>query len=86
MAYKHGVYVSEVSTSIIPAVNTTAGLPVVFGTAPIHLAKDRAMANKPILCHSYEEALGIISEYVETELSVDIAEKNKKKEKHTHER
>ena len=37
-------------------------------------------------CHSYEEALGIISEYVETELSVDIAEKNKKKEKHTHER
>lgn len=37
-------------------------------------------------CHSYEEALGNISEYVETELSVDIAEKNKKKEKHTHER
>ena len=37
-------------------------------------------------CHSYEEALGIIREYVETELSVDIAEKNKKKEKHTHER
>ena len=37
-------------------------------------------------CHSYEEALGSISEYVETELSVDIAEKNKKKEKHTHER
>ena len=37
-------------------------------------------------CHSYEESLGIISEYVETELSVDIAEKNKKKEKHTHER
>ena len=37
-------------------------------------------------CHSYEEALGIISEYVETELSVDIAEKNKNKEKHTHER
>ena len=37
-------------------------------------------------CHSYEEALRIISEYVETELSVDIAEKNKKKEKHTHER
>ena len=35
---------------------------------------------------SYNEALCIISEYVETELSVDIAEKNKKKEKHTHER
>ena len=25
MAYKHGVYTSEVPTSIIPAVNTTAG-------------------------------------------------------------
>ena len=30
-------------------------------------------------CHSYEEALGIISEYVETELSVDIAEKTRKR-------
>lgn len=36
MAYKHGVYTSEVPTSIVPAVNSTAGLPVVFGTAPIH--------------------------------------------------
>ena len=37
-------------------------------------------------CHSYEEALGIISEYVETELSGNIPTKNKKKEDHTHER
>ena len=37
-------------------------------------------------CHSYEEALGIISEYVETELSGSIPTKNKKKEEHTHER
>ena len=57
MAYKHGVYTSEVPTSIIPAVNTTAGLPVVFGTAPVHLATDRAAANKPVLCYSYAEAV-----------------------------
>ena len=57
MAYKHGVYVSEVPTSIVPAVNTTAGLPVVFGTAPVHLASDRAPVNKPILCYSYSEAV-----------------------------
>ena len=57
MAYKHGVYTSEVPTSIIPAVNTTAGLPVVFGTAPVHLATDRAAANKPVLCYSYAEAI-----------------------------
>ena len=57
MAYKHGVYVSEVPTSIVPAVNTTAGLPVVFGTAPVHLATDRAATNKPVLCYSYAEAV-----------------------------
>ena len=51
-------------------------------------AEAKEMQNRIVggACHSYEEALGIISEYVETELSVDIAEKNKKKEKHTHER
>ena len=47
MAYKHGVYTLEVPTSIIPAVNTTAGLPVVFGTAPVHLAQDRAASKYP---------------------------------------
>ena len=57
MAYKHGVYTSEVPTSIVPAVNSTAGLPVVFGTAPIHLASNRAEVNKPILCYTYAEAV-----------------------------
>lgn len=57
MAYKHGVYTSETPTSIIPAANTNAGLPVVFGTAPVHLAAARAEANKPILCYSYKEAV-----------------------------
>ena len=60
MAYKHGVYVSEMPTSIIPPVNTTAGLPVVFGTAPIHLASDPAPVNKPVLCYTYAEAVAAL--------------------------
>lgn len=45
--------------------------------------QDRIMGGD---CHSYEEALGIIGEYVETELSGSIPTKSKKKEDHTHER
>lgn len=56
MAYKHGVYVSEVPTSIIPPARTTAGLPFVIGTAPINLA-DEANVNKPVLCYTYQEAV-----------------------------
>jgi len=56
MAYKHGVYVSEVPTSIIPPVRTTAGLPFVIGTAPINLANEPSV-NKPVLCYSYQEAV-----------------------------
>lgn len=60
MAYNHGVYTSEAPTSIIPAVNSMAGLPVIFGTAPVHLATDRAPVNKPILCYSYAEAVAAV--------------------------
>lgn len=57
MVYKHGVYSSEIPTSIIPPVKTSAGLPVVFGTAPVHLATNPVPANKPVLCYSYAEAV-----------------------------
>lgn len=57
MAYKHGVYVSEVPTSVVPMTETDAGLPVVFGTAPIHLAADPAAVNRPQICYSYDEAV-----------------------------
>lgn len=57
MAYKHGVYPSEIPTSIIPPVKTSAGLPVVFGTAPLHLANSSAGANNPVLCYTYTEAV-----------------------------
>lgn len=57
MSYKHGVYISEVPTSITPPVQATAGLPVVFGTAPVNLATEPAPVNKPVLCYTYEEAV-----------------------------
>lgn len=55
--YKHGVYTSEVPTSIVAPVTTIAGLPVIYGTAPVHLASDRAEANRPVLCYTYAEAV-----------------------------
>lgn len=54
MAYKHGVYVSEVPTSILPAVTVDSAVPVIFGTAPVNMT-DPTNVNKPVLCHSYEE-------------------------------
>ena len=58
MAYFHGVRASEVPTSIIPPVNTTAGLPVVWGTAPVHLTENpEAYVNKPVICYEYGEAV-----------------------------
>ena len=57
MASKHGVYGSEVPTSLVPMTNVSAGLPVVFGTAPVHLATDAAKANVPVLCYTYAEAV-----------------------------
>ena len=60
MAFRHGVYKQEVATSLIPPVQTEAGLPVIVGTAPIHLASDEeAMSNvnKPQLIYTYAEAV-----------------------------
>lgn len=57
MAYKHGIYPSEIPTSIIPPVKTDAGLPIVFGTAPLHLASASAGANNPVLAYTYAEAI-----------------------------
>lgn len=54
MAYKHGVYVSEVPTSLIPTVSVESAMPVIFGTAPVNMA-DPKNVNKPVLCNSYDE-------------------------------
>ncbi|MCM3141303.1 phage tail sheath C-terminal domain-containing protein [Brevibacillus sp. MER 51] len=55
---RHGVYVREVPTSVLPPATASASLPVVFGTAPVNLSKrDKAPVNEPILCYSYSEAV-----------------------------
>ena len=60
MAYKHGIYTSEVATSLVPMTSTSGGLVVAFGTAPVHLASDPADANTPVLCHTYKEAVAAL--------------------------
>lgn len=58
MAFFHGVRVKEVPTSILTPVNTTAGLPVVFGTAPVHLTNNPTKnVNRPVICYSWDEAV-----------------------------
>jgi len=57
MTYKHGVGTLEIPTAIIPPVTTTAGLPVVIGTAPVNLVSGEVLVNKPILAYSYGEAV-----------------------------
>jgi phage tail sheath protein FI len=60
MSYRHGAYVSEAPTSVIPPVQVSAGIPVVFGTAPINLAADQSYVNKPFLAYSYAEAVAAL--------------------------
>lgn len=55
--YKHGVYTFEKPTGILPPVHISAGLPVVFGTAPVHLLETPGKVNQPVLSYSYQEAV-----------------------------
>lgn len=58
MAYQHGVRVLEQPTSVVSPIRGTAGLQVVFGTAPINLADNPYGAtNKPVLANSWSEAV-----------------------------
>lgn len=60
MAYRHGVYVREEKTSLTTPVKGTAGLQVIFGTAPFALATAPGKATEPKLCNSYEEAVAAL--------------------------
>ena len=62
MAFRHGVYKTEVPTSLVPPAQTEAGLPVIVGTAPIHLGSDEEAlgnVNKPHLIYTYAEAVAL---------------------------
>ncbi|GIQ69268.1 phage tail sheath family protein [Xylanibacillus composti] len=57
MSYQHGVYTSEIPTSILPAVQSGT-VPVVFGSAPVHMSRrEKVPVHEPILCHTYQEAV-----------------------------
>lgn len=60
-SYRHGVYVSEQGTSLVAPVEGTAGLQVIFGTAPINMLENPASAvNTPLLVYSYAEAVAAV--------------------------
>lgn len=55
--YRHGVYVSEVPTSLVPMISV-ASPTVAIGTAPIDTVEDAtkaAVPNTPVLCHTLKE-------------------------------
>lgn len=55
---QHGVRVQERATSIVAPVLGTAGLQVIFGTAPVNLTDDPySKTNKPIIAYSWSEAV-----------------------------
>lgn len=58
MAYKHGVSVVEQATSLVTPLEGTAGLQVIFGTAPVNLVADPyKAANQLKLIYNYQEAV-----------------------------
>lgn len=57
MAYRHGVYVSEIPSSVKAPLTSDAGIQVVVGTAPVNMADDPYNAtNIPLLAHTMAEA------------------------------
>ena len=70
----HGIYISDVPTSVVPPVTIQSGIPVVFGTAPINLATEGAgtggigATNVPIMCETYAdfvEQLGYCTDWAD---------------------
>lgn len=58
MAYQHGIDIKENATSISAPITGTAGLQVVFGTAPVNLLADPyAAVNKLIIAYSLADAI-----------------------------
>lgn len=67
MAYMHGVRIKENPTSVPAPVKSEAGIPIIFGTAPVNLADNPSgAANRLYLCNTFQEAekaIGYSSDY-----------------------
>ena len=58
MAKKHGVFITEEATAVTVPQESSAGLQVVIGTAPINMVDDPSkVVNVPILANSASEAM-----------------------------
>ncbi len=61
--YKHGVYIQEQPTALLPPRRISAGLPVVVGTAPVHLLEGEQPVNQPELIHDYQEFVNTFGQH-----------------------
>ena len=53
----HGILVTEQDEVTQSQQNTTSGIPVVFGTAPIHMVENpEEVSNKPVIVHNMKDA------------------------------
>ena len=53
MSYMHGIRIQENPTNIPTPVKNEAGVPVIFGTAPVNLVADpEGAVNKLFLCNT----------------------------------
>lgn len=67
--YRHGIYISEVPTSIVPPVKAENSMPIFFVTAPLHLTQDPySVTNEPKLCYTYEEAVKLFGFSMKNEI------------------
>lgn len=63
MSYRHGIYIQEVPTGILPPVQVESALPFVVGTAPVHLTEAADLSdkiNRPVLCYSYDQFVSLL--------------------------
>ena len=58
MSYNHGINIQENATSIIPPIQSSAGVQIIVGTAPVNLTEDPSAAvNKPVIIYNWKEAV-----------------------------
>ena len=75
MAFKHGVYVEEVPTALVPPRPVESALPFVVGAAPVQSiaeAGDRKI-NEPVVVRSFEQFTEVFGEVPDGEAEADYS-------------